>query len=107
MVWQTRTTSAPVRRRMRTLSSPILACHRSIRHQTRPTSSAHPGSAMLAIALVLAAITSYMYTRTQSVQLAAQSRQIAGNSGSLRIKDPNLRAQLALTASALSDTVEG
>jgi len=64
-------------------------------------------SAMLAIALVLAAITSYMYTRTQSVQLAAQSRQIAGNSGSLRIKDPNLRAQMALTASSLSDTVEG
>jgi len=64
-------------------------------------------SAMLAIAIVLAAITSYMYTRTQSVQLAAQSRQIAGNAASLRIKDPNLRAQMALTASALSDTVEG
>src|SRR5664280_1758341 len=44
MVWQTRTTSAPVRRRMRTLNSPILACHRSIRHQTRPTASADRGS---------------------------------------------------------------
>ena len=64
-------------------------------------------SAMLAIALVLAAITSYLYARTQSVQLAAQSRQVAGSAGSLRVKDPNLRAQMALAASALSDTVEG
>jgi WD40 repeat protein len=64
-------------------------------------------SGVLAIALVLAAITSYLYVRTQAVQLAAQSRQVAGNAASLRVKDPNLRAQMALTASALSDTVEG
>ena len=64
-------------------------------------------SGVLVIALVLAAITSYLYVRTQTVQLAAQSRQVAGNAASLRVKDPNLRAQMALTASALSDTVEG
>ena len=64
-------------------------------------------SVMLVIALVLAVITSSLYARTQSVQLAAQSRQVAGNAASLRVKDPNLRAQMALAASALSDTVEG
>jgi WD40 repeat protein len=64
-------------------------------------------SGVLAIALVLAAIASYLYVQTQAVQLAAQSRQVAGNAASLRVKDPNLRAQMALTASALSDTVEG
>src|SRR5664280_1090605 len=51
MVWQTRTTSAPVRRRMRTLNSPILACHRSIRHQTRPTTPADRGSGRVAVSV--------------------------------------------------------
>ncbi len=63
-------------------------------------------SVVLAVAVALAVTASYLYAHTRSVEMAADARQVAGEAESLRAKDPNLRAQMALMASRLSDTVE-
>ena len=44
--------------------------------------------------------------RDRMNQLAAESRQLATDSASVRVKDPNLRAQMALLATSLSPTRE-
>jgi WD40 repeat protein len=62
---------------------------------------------LAAVATALTLITGVLYVNNQAVKQAAQSRQVASNAASLRTKDPNLRAQMALVASELSPTVEG
>ncbi len=61
---------------------------------------------LLVVSVALGAVIGSLALRYRSVQLAAQSRQVASDSVSLSAKDPNLRAQMALIAAKLSGTRE-
>ena len=61
---------------------------------------------LLAVALVLLVAIGSMAWRYRTVQLAAESRQVASDAVTLVGKDPNLRAQMSLIAARLSPTRE-
>lgn len=58
-------------------------------------------------AIVLAVIAGIALVQRQQTQAEAQSRQVALQATSLRSKDPNLQAQMALVAADLAPTREG
>ena len=61
---------------------------------------------LLAVSVVLGAGIGSLAWRYRTVQLAAESRQVASDAASLVGKDPNLRAQMSLIANRLSHTQE-
>lgn len=61
---------------------------------------------LTALTLVLALLATGAFLQTRQVQLDAQSRQVANQASTLRDRDPNLYAQLALVSAALAPTRE-
>lgn len=62
---------------------------------------------LAAIATSLAVIAGFAVVQTRDLQLDAQSRQVASRADTMRNRDPNLQAQLALVSHGLTGTREG
>ncbi len=67
----------------------------------------HVSVALAALATCLALIAWSTGVQTHSLQLDAQSRQVASEANALRNRNPNLQTQLALVSDGVSSTREG
>lgn len=62
---------------------------------------------LAALASGLALVAGLAVVQTRGLQLEAQSRQVASQANSLRSRDPNLEAQMALVSDGITRTREG